>query len=102
MSASIFLIGRNDELTELQQTNYEFRGSAATAAGVLSLDPRRQRPAGTKLLLIRREFGVPEEARGSDRWSIDHLFVDQAGVPVLVEVNGPTTPAFAAKLSRRC
>jgi hypothetical protein len=37
-------------------------------------------------LLIKREMAVPAEDGGSDRWSLDHLFVDQEGVPTLVEV----------------
>lgn len=44
-----------------------------------SLDPRRW-------LLICREMGVPGEQNGSNRWSLDHLFVDQDAVPTLVEV----------------
>ncbi len=38
------------------------------------------------LLLIRREQGVPGEEDGSDRWSLDHLFVTRSAVPVLIEV----------------
>ncbi len=37
-------------------------------------------------LLISREMGIPEEENGHDRWSLDHLFLDQDGVPTLVEV----------------
>ncbi len=37
-------------------------------------------------LLIGREAGIPDAPGGADRWSIDHLFVDQDGVPTLVEV----------------
>ncbi|MEV7806019.1 hypothetical protein AB0O28_24030 [Microbispora sp. NPDC088329] len=37
-------------------------------------------------LLVRREFGVPDRDGGAGRWSVDHLFVDQDGVPTLVEV----------------
>ena len=42
-------------------------------------DPRRW-------LLISREFPVPDSDSGLDRWWLDHLFVDQEGVPTLVEV----------------
>lgn len=41
-------------------------------------------------LLISREFGVPNEPGGAGRWSIDHLFVDQDGVPTIVEVKRAT------------
>lgn len=37
-------------------------------------------------LLIGREVGVPSEEAGTSVWSLDHLFVDQDGVPTLVEV----------------
>ncbi len=36
-------------------------------------------------LLVKREAGVPCEPDGGDFWSLDHLFVDQDGVPTLVE-----------------
>lgn len=36
--------------------------------------------------LVSREVGVPGEEGGGDRWSLDHLFLDQDGVPTLVEV----------------
>lgn len=39
-----------------------------------------------RLLLIRREKGVPTAAAGSSVFSLDHLFVDSSGVPVVVEV----------------
>lgn len=38
------------------------------------------------LILISRELGVPDEEEGSDRWSLDHLFVDRDAIPTLVEV----------------
>lgn len=37
-------------------------------------------------LLIGREAPVPSEQGGAGRWSLDHLFLDQDGVPTLVEV----------------
>ncbi len=42
-------------------------------------DPRRW-------LFIQREMGVPAERETSDRWSLDHLFLDQDAVPTFVEV----------------
>lgn len=43
-------------------------------------DQRRQ------WLLIQREVGIGDDADGSSRWSLDHLFLDDEGVPTLVEV----------------
>jgi hypothetical protein len=37
-------------------------------------------------VLVRREAGVADEEGGAGRWSLDHLFLDSAGVPTLVEV----------------
>jgi uncharacterized DUF497 family protein len=31
-------------------------------------------------------MGVPSEEAGTDRWSVDHLFLDQDAVPTIVEV----------------
>jgi hypothetical protein len=37
-------------------------------------------------LLVARELGVPDYEGAADRWSLDHLFLDQEGIPTLVEV----------------
>ena len=36
-------------------------------------------------LLVKRELGVPDDNHSSDRWSLDHLFLDQDGIPTFVE-----------------
>lgn len=41
-------------------------------------------------VLVAREVGVPGEEGGGNRWSLDHLFLDQDGVPTLVEVKRST------------
>ena len=41
-------------------------------------------------LLIKREMSIPAEDGGADRWSVDHLFIDQDGVPTLIEVKRQT------------
>jgi hypothetical protein len=41
-------------------------------------------------LLIAREKGVPAFEGGLARWSADHLFVDQDGIPTIVEVKRST------------
>lgn len=41
---------------------------------------------GGNLLLVRREMGVPASEGGGAIWSLDHLFLDADGVPVVVEV----------------
>jgi hypothetical protein len=41
-------------------------------------------------LFVSREFGIPGEADSNDRWSLDHLFLDQDAIPTLVEVKRGT------------
>ena len=41
-------------------------------------------------LFVAREMGIPSEDGQGDRWSVDHLFLDQSGVPTLVEVKRST------------
>jgi len=39
-----------------------------------------------RFLLVGREFGVPDSDSGSNRWALDHLFLDQDATPTFVEV----------------
>lgn len=41
-------------------------------------------------LLVSREFGIASEQDASDRWSVDHLFLDEEAIPTLVEVKRST------------
>jgi hypothetical protein len=41
-------------------------------------------------LLLAREMGLPGEDGGGARWSVDHLFIDQEGIPTIVEVKRST------------
>lgn len=90
MSSSVFLISGDNALTELKQSDYD---SEALLQGLLADHPALlgiTSGSEGRLLLIRREFGVPEDQGGGERWSLDHLFLDQNGVPVLVEVKRAT------------
>src|SRR6185369_2549946 len=46
--------------------------------------------APRKWLLMKREAGIPGEDAGGARWSADHLFLDQDGIPTIVEVKRST------------
>ena len=37
-------------------------------------------------LLVKREAKLASEEDGEGRWSVDHLFLDQDGIPTIVEV----------------
>jgi predicted transcriptional regulator of viral defense system len=43
-------------------------------------------PKDYRWILVKREVGIPSEEGGVDRWYLDHLFLDQDGIPTLVEV----------------
>jgi hypothetical protein len=86
---SIFLLQNKTKLIEMTEQQYEsedlLQALVADHPSVLAGDqfngaePRRW-------LLIAREASVPCQDGGSGRWSLDHLFVDQYGIPTLVEV----------------
>ncbi len=46
--------------------------------------------APRRFLPVSREQPVASEEGGSGRWSLDHLFLDQDGIPTLVEVKPGT------------
>ena len=54
-------------------------------AGSVTNDENRR-----SVLLVKREKGVPVAEAASNTFSIDHLFVDADGIPVLVEVKRRT------------
>jgi len=89
MSTGIFLIERDGKLVELMERPYEsedfLQGLLASHPALLSgkeIDPDEPR----RWVLVTREASVPAEEGGAGRWSVDHLFLDQAGIPTLVEV----------------
>jgi hypothetical protein len=92
MSGVIFLI-QEDKLAELREEKYNsedlFQKLLADYPKILAGDqidsenPRRW-------LLIAREQGVQDEKSASYRWSLDHLFIDQEGIPTFVEVKRST------------
>ena len=50
------------------------------------IDPENPR----RWLLVSHEMGVPGEEAEADRWSLDHLFLDQDGIPTFVECKRAT------------
>jgi len=84
----IFLRRDEGELVHLRGELYE---SEDQLQGLLEANPElllgeTSESDPSKYLLVRREAGVPEAEGGSDRWFLDHLFLDAQGVPTLVEV----------------
>ena len=86
MNTSIFVIGADNRLNEFRRTEY---GSEDVFQKILADHPAMLSGAAGpkgKLILVQREQPVPDQIEGAERWSLDHLFLDADGVPVLVEV----------------
>lgn len=89
MASGIFLINDSEEIVELNESQFVsediFQGLLEKYPNLLAgdlIDPEEPR----KWVLIDREVGIPGEEDGGNRWSLDHLFLDQDGIPTLVEV----------------
>lgn len=93
MSNTVFYKNNNGELISLNETLYEnedylqelIEKNHCLLGGDI-INPEKPR----KWILVAREMGVPDEADGSNIWSLDHLFLDQDGIPTLVEVKRST------------
>ncbi|NLE44457.1 MAG: hypothetical protein GX620_07025 [Chloroflexi bacterium] len=85
----IYLVGKSgDALVELEETKYVresvTQNYLAQYPHLLpgdQIDPENPR----RWLLVARELGVPGDVAGGTRWSLDHLFLDQDGIPTFVE-----------------
>lgn len=92
MTDAIFLVD-GGRLVELTAQPYD---SEALLQGLLADYPgliagsQIDRAAPRRWLLVSREMRGPGEENGSRRWSLDHLFLDQDGIPTLVEVKRST------------
>jgi hypothetical protein len=89
MSGKIYLINGDNELVEMEEKEYEreiiLQKLIADYPNLLAgeqMDADNPR----KWLLVSREMGIAFEEEGSRFLSLDHLFLDQDGIPTLVEV----------------
>lgn len=93
MSGQIYLVNEDNQLVAMSECQYDSEDLLQTLladhpsllAGdqINSSHPRRW-------LLVDREFGVPDADSAAQRWSVDHLFIDQDAIPTLVEVKRST------------
>src|SRR3954453_23332294 len=83
---AIFVL-RDGELVEMVEHPYaaesDLQGYLAGHPELLSAEAAEDERR--RWLLVRREIGVSDRADGRDRWSLDHLFVDQDAIPTFVE-----------------
>jgi hypothetical protein len=86
---TIFLIDNNNEIVEMYDKPYDTERTLQELLekfpSVLAGD-QMSATAPVKWLLVEREAAIPCEEGGGGRWSIDHVFIDQEGIPTLVEV----------------
>jgi hypothetical protein len=93
MSPGVYIVEEDGGLVEMAEQPYDSEAllqellekyPSLLAGDQLGLgEPRRW-------ALVAREVGLASEQDGSDRWSVDHLFLDQDAVPTLVEVKRST------------
>jgi hypothetical protein len=95
MSGGIFLLDARGELTEMSEAPFavelDFQTLLARHPNLLAgdqIDPGEPR----RWLFVTREVGIPDDEDAGARWSLDHLFLDQDGVPTLVEVKRGSDP----------
>ena len=98
MNSSVFIINANNELTELNRSDYD---SEDLFQGLLGNHPpllKFASGASGRLLLVRREAPVPEAEGSAGRWSLDHLFLDRDGVlnQLVIDPEHGTNPRFDA------
>ena len=90
---TIFLIDNKNEIVEMKDQPYDSEGLLqellAQCPSVLAGD-QISRSAPLTWLLVAREAGIPDQEGGAIRWSVDHVFIDQGGIPTLVEVKRST------------
>jgi hypothetical protein len=89
VTSGVFLIKEDGQLIEMKELDYDSEDllqkyladhpSLLPGGQIDDAYPRRW-------LLISREATLPSEENGPDRWSVDHLFLDQDAIPTLVEV----------------
>lgn len=87
--SGVYLIQQNDKLVELVQEDYDsedlLQRLLANYPNLLAGD-QINRNVPRRWLLVKREAPIADSAQSTGRWSVDHLFLDQDGVPTLVEV----------------
>jgi hypothetical protein len=89
MTEGLFLIDKDNVPKRMEPRTFrsedEFQALVAKFPELLT-DADFGEGTSRKWLLITREAMIPDKSDASGRWSLDHLFLDQDGVPTLVEL----------------
>lgn len=92
MDGKIYVVDGGD-LHTLSETEYEAEARLQKLLGAhpdLLAGDQMNENHPRQWLLVDREFGIPDDEDVSNRWALDHLFLDQDGKPTLVEVKRST------------
>lgn len=90
---TIFLLAGEGRLERIPHRQYE---TEDLLQGLIDRYPELlvgeqiDRDQPPRWLMVSREAGIPDADGGYDRWSIDHVLLDQHGRPTLVEVKRST------------
>ena len=91
----VFLVRADNTLVSMTQSDYlneaDLQQLIAAHPALLGSCTAVTEGDECELLLVKREMGVPDQDKGSDRWSLDHFYIDQKCVPVMVEVKRSTS-----------
>jgi len=98
---AIYLLRHDDSLERLPLTPYANENllqeliakhsELLAGAQIDTADPLRW-------MLVAREAGVPDDQHAPDRWSADHVLLDQRGVPTFVEVKRSSNPEIRREI----
>ncbi len=95
MGTGIYFIQDAGKLVEMKEERYDkedhLQELLANYPNLLAGDQINS-VAPRRWLLVKREFGLPSEEDGGDRWSLDHLFLDQDAIPTIVEAKRSSDP----------
>jgi len=89
VSGGIYLIRDGDQLVEMTEQLYsseEILQSLLAQYPNLLAGDQMDSDSPRRWLLVSREMALPSDELEGGRWSVDHLFLDQEGIPTLVEV----------------
>jgi len=92
-SDKIYVVDADDTLHALKRSAYASEDLLQTLLERypdLLAGEQMNAEAPRRWVLVSREVGVPGDDGGANRWSLDHLFLDQDGIPTLVEVKRST------------
>lgn len=89
MNGKIFVVDGSGGLHSLSEQEFgaedDFQALLEKYPDLLPGDQINE-AAPRRWLLVSREYGVPDAEGATNRWSLDHLFLDQDAIPTLVEI----------------